>query len=86
MALEDDISRAFAAAHGDMMVGMATWHRVQHDIKSGELKKIEVDDRDLAKKLLKYIKSVGRTTKVYLDGKEFTGGFWLGGQTLNIHF
>lgn len=76
MALEDDISRAFAAAHGDMMVGMATWHRVKHDIESRELKKIEVDDRDLAKKLLKFIKSINRTTKVYLNGKEFTGGLW----------
>ena len=77
MAFDDsDISRAFATAHGDMMVGMATWHRVRHDIESGELKKIEVDDRDLVSKLLKFIKSVNKSTKVYLNGKEFTGGFW----------
>ena len=73
----EKISAAFVAAHGgDMMMGLAAWHKVKFGIDNGDLKNIEVDDKKIAKLLLKYIKYENKNTKVLLNGKEFTGGFW----------
>ena len=70
-SLENEIAYVFSRSHGDMLKGMAMWHRVRIGIESGELKKLDVDNRDLAKMLHKYIMMSNKTTKVYLNGAEF---------------